>query len=871
MKRQVQFLISAVLFLGVGWGVGLAQVTTSITSDGTMGTTVTPAGSVYTITGGTRPGAGTNLFHSFGDFSVATGNTANFFNDTGLPTTNILSRVTGGNPSNIFGTIMTTDFGGANLWLINPAGVIFGPTASLDVGGSFHASTADYIRFSDNTRFTAMPGPQDALLTSASPAAFGFLNASPADITLDHSALAVPSGQTLSLVGGDVTMTGGTLSAPGGRVNVASVASRGEVLLPNLDYGPNINGQSFTQFGAIRLSDDATLDASDNAGGTVLIKGGRLVMTGASVLADTVTGNMTTGVVVEVANDVTLRNLSFLQSGTTGSGRSGDVNVTASSVNVSGLSAIVTSTGGAGQAGDVNITSTGAVTVTGAAFGTPSQITSQSNSGGETGSVHVTAGSVSVDTGGTISTLNVGGGPAGDVAIAASGNVSVTSGGAIKIAGGAGASGVLSITAGGTVTVSGSAALPGDAHAISNVTNVSENGANGGIAISAASVVISGADVESEVETGGGGVTISASGPVTISGGANVRSKLIGGVVGSGADPLSISAGTLTIDQSRISTTASGDANAASLSLHANAGDLTISGGSEVIAFVTGSPTSLGQGGPITLTASGSVLVSGGSTIESSNLGTQGLAGDIAITANQVSLSEGSTISAQSLGTGNAGTIRITASDSLVMQSSSITTQTVSSDGGDISIQVGRLVQLTDSRITTSVQGGLGNGGNITIDPQFVILQNSQILAQAFGGNGGNILIVCTAACIIDPSSTVSASSTLGISGTVDIQTPVNDLSGTLAPLTGEYVSASELLQARCAARLAGGTASSFVVAGRDGLPLEPGGLLPSPLFVERQGSPRLARSLDVPGLRFGRALEASSLALVPLEMGCAS
>ena len=868
MKRQVQFLISIALLLGAGWSVGHAQVTTNITSSGlgTAASTISPSG-VVTITGGTRPGAGTNLFHSFGDFSVAAGNTANFFNDTGALTTNILSRVTGGNPSNIFGTVKTTDFGSANLWLINPAGVIFGPTASLDVGGSFHASTADYIRFSDNTRFTAMPGPQDAVLTSASPAAFGFLNASPADITLDHSVLTVPTGQTLSLVGGDITMTGGTLSAPGGRINVASVASRGEVLLPNLDYGPNINGQSFTGFGAIKLSAGATLDVSGSTGGTVLFRGGRLVMTGANVFADTVTGDVATAVDVEVENDVTLQSLSFIHSGTTGSGRSGDVDVTAGSVKISGLSAIATSTSGTGQAGDVNITSTGAVTVTGAAFGTPSQITSQSNSGGTTGSVHVTAASVSIDSGGLIGSSNSDG-PAGDVTIEVGGNVSVTSGGAIEIGGDTGTSGAITITAGGTMTVSGSAALPGDAHAISHVRNASENGANGGISISATNVVIAGADVMNEVATGGGGVTIAATGPVTISGGANVDSKLFGGTLGSGAEPLQITAGAISIDGSFISTTASGDANAAALSLHANAGDLTISGGSEVRAFVTGLPTSLGQGGPIDLTASGSVLVSGGSTIGSTNFGTQGLAGDIAITANQVSLSEGATISAQSLGTGNAGNISITAGDSLVMQNGSISTATTQSDGGNITLQVGRLVQLADSQITTSVQGGLGNGGNITIDPQFVILQNSQILAQAFGGNGGNILIVCTAACIIDPSSTISASSTLGISGTVDIQTPVNNLSDTLAPLTGEYVSASAMLQARCAARF---NQSSLVLAGRDGVPLEPGGLLPSPLFVESHSSARLARALSVPDLRVEGTWGDSSLAIMSLGPACAS
>ena len=89
----------------------------------------------YNITGGTRPGGGTNLFHSFGNFNVPNKNVANFLNDSGLATSNILGRVTGGNISNIFGTIQTTGFGSANLFLMNPAGFLFGPNATVNVGG----------------------------------------------------------------------------------------------------------------------------------------------------------------------------------------------------------------------------------------------------------------------------------------------------------------------------------------------------------------------------------------------------------------------------------------------------------------------------------------------------------------------------------------------------------------------------------------------------------------------------------------------------------------------------------------------------------------------------------------------------------------
>ena len=148
----------------------LAQATTAITPTigaGSLGTTVTQAGNTFQITGGTRPSNGPNLFHSFGEFGVPTNHLANFLNDTALPTTNILGRVTGGNPSNILGTIQTTGFGSANLFLMNPAGIVFGPSASLNVGGSASFTTADYLRFADGAKFNAVPGPQDASISSA--------------------------------------------------------------------------------------------------------------------------------------------------------------------------------------------------------------------------------------------------------------------------------------------------------------------------------------------------------------------------------------------------------------------------------------------------------------------------------------------------------------------------------------------------------------------------------------------------------------------------------------------------------------------------------------------------------------------------------
>jgi hypothetical protein len=219
--------------------------------------------------------------------------------------------------------------------------------------------------------------------------------------------------------------------------------------------------------------------------------------------------------------------------------------------------------------------------------------------------------------------------------------------------------------------------------------------------------------------------------------------------------------------------------------------------------------------------------------------------GDIQVAAPHIELRDGGTISTNSGGDGAAGSIVIQAGETFRSRNGRVRTQTLGSGGGTITLQAGRLVQLRDSELTTSVRGGAGDAGNLTLDAPFVVAEGNQISANAFGGMGGNIRL-SSEVFLADAASRVDASSTLGINGMVDIRAPVTSLGGTLAPLPQAFVNVAALLPAQCAARLRGGKASSLVLGGRDGLPADPGGVLPSPLVIEE----RLAADPALTGMR---------------------
>jgi filamentous hemagglutinin family protein len=838
----------------------LAQVSPAITptiGTGNLGTIVTPNGNVYTITGGTRPQNGPNLFHSFGTFNVPANNMANFHNDTALPTTNILGRVTGGNVSLIFGTIQTSGFGNANLFLMNPAGFLFGPTATLNVGGMVTFTSADYLRFSDNARFNAAPNmTANEVLSMAPVAAFGFLGSNPGAITIQGSKLTVATGQGISLIGGNITIENGklengttqtaVLSAPNGQINLASVASPGELLIGTLERGPNINGQSFGALGTTQILQKSVINTTGAGGGAVLIRSGRFVIDDSSISTNT-TGLATgKGIDIQTTQDLAIQNGSSLEAfvfeDSTG-GNGGDVRLRGNSVLIQD-SELLTGTEGAGNAGKIVVQTDNNLEIVNSTL-----FTSSFFAPGHAGNIELTSthGDISITTEFPLVTSQTGqgSGNTGNIIVTArEGDVLLADGGQLFTASrSTGAGGRIEITAknltlidasmsddnlsspkpgGITITLSDTLRLQ-DGSVIAPVSRSRVGAPAADFTISAENVAVTeGSRLSSETfRAGQGGHLNIFTDNLQLTDGGQIRS-------GSTIQPVppapaieipSGAGGTITIQ---------GFAGPAS--------SMVIDGAGSGI-FTTAEGT--GAGGNTNISAQTVTIQNGGAiSASTSGIASSATGGNITISSVQSTiLNNGGSITASSTGPGNAGNITIDAGQQFTSTNSSVTTQATQASGGNITVIATDMVRLTNSQLNASVEGSETTvGGNITIDPQAVILQNSQIVAQATQGQGGNIAITTQSLLTDGGISLIDASSQFGISGTVNIQSPTGQMAGRLVALPKNPLIATSLFSQRCAA-LTGGQFSSFVVAGRYGVPPEPGGWLASSFTLDGPSS----------------------------------
>lgn len=345
---------------------------------------VTTQDNIRTIEGGTR--AGNNLFHSFEQFSVPAGTTASFNNAAEIQ--NIISRVTGKSFSNIDGTINA--YGSANLFLINPNGIIFGPNASLNIGGSFVASTASSLNFADGTKFSATNPQTTPLLTvnvpiglQFGPTAAPIRNQSQASLNgatnffNRPAGLQVPIGKTLALIGGDVTLLGGSLLAKSGRIELGSVAGNSFVSLNPTNQGWTMGYEGVQTFQNIRLTLGTTNGSripsivdvyGKDGGGSIQVQGKTVELSGhiVTLLAGT-TGVGDSGNFTITTEKLIVRDGAQLLNATSGEGAGGNLTVNASeSVELIGSytdpntrmsypSLLSSSTFAAGKAGDLII------------------------------------------------------------------------------------------------------------------------------------------------------------------------------------------------------------------------------------------------------------------------------------------------------------------------------------------------------------------------------------------------------------------------------------------------------------------------------------------------------------------------------------
>ncbi|MFN6569099.1 filamentous hemagglutinin N-terminal domain-containing protein [Dendronalium sp. ChiSLP03b] len=395
-----------VWFKSLGFAVGGAialsinSAVAQIDPDATLpnNSQVTTQYNIRIIEGGTQ--SGSNLFHSFKEFSLPTGSTAEFKNAADIQ--NIISRVTGKSISNIDGILKT--HGTANLFLINPNGVIFGSNASLDIGGSFVASTASSLNFADGTKFSAIDPQTTPLLSVSVPIGLQF-GATAAPIRNQSQArvsgisnpvgLQVKPNTTLALVGGDITLEGGNLTAASGRIELGSVAANSLVSLKPINQGWILGYENVHNFQNIQLiwrtvngvNIPSQVDANnrDGNGGNIQVRGNTVELKGYPVR---------------------------LRTQTTGAKDGGDLTINARKLIVRDGAAVSTATRGQGNGGKLIVNTSETVEVFGSFTDpdgviTPSSLFSSTAVAGKAGDITINTGKLRIQDGGQIATDSI--------------------------------------------------------------------------------------------------------------------------------------------------------------------------------------------------------------------------------------------------------------------------------------------------------------------------------------------------------------------------------------------------------------------------------------------------------------------------------
>jgi filamentous hemagglutinin family protein len=432
-----------------------------IAPDDTLGDESSVVKPIAPLTNQIEGGAirGTNLFHSFEQFSVPTNGEAYFNNDLSIQ--NIITRVTGSSASSIDGLIKTN--GTANLFLINPNGIIFGPNSSLNIGGSFLASTAITLNFADGNQFTATASQTIPLLTVSVPIGLQFgetaasiLNQSQAsqDLVTNNISrpfgLQVQPGKTLALVGGDVLLEGGNLTTEGGRIELGSVAGNSLVRLFPTEKGWALSYEGVQNFQNIELKPRTTnkaripssVDASGEDGGDIQLQGSFVRLTGGSEIFDATGGGQPGNLTVTASDSVQLIGRStLLTTETSGTGDAGDLTINTGQLIIQDGAQVRTSTSGRGSGGQLTVNASGSVKLIGSfQFNNrqiPSSLTSSTAADGQAGDLMINTRRLIIQDGAKVSTNSAQRIVAGEIKLATGqgGNLTVTASDSVELIG----------------------------------------------------------------------------------------------------------------------------------------------------------------------------------------------------------------------------------------------------------------------------------------------------------------------------------------------------------------------------------------------------------------------------------------------------
>jgi len=836
----IQFIISLCILL-CNLSVKADQIKAdrkcSIIADDTLGTLIKTDDNNFTIHGGKVKGS--NLFHSFDQFNLYKGETAIFnISDSGPDIKNIISRVTGNESSWINGTIKS-DIQNINMYLLNPLGVFFGSNAAINISGAFHVSTSDFLRMQNNDDFFSKPIKGESL-TSSPPIAFGFESNDIHSISLENVKL---SCGTISLIAGKIEMDSSELKSDEGRINIVSITSKGIINLSENDIEMFISESD----GNISLY-NSTIDISGKESGNLFIRGGQFYMENSRINAKT-NGNSSNVEIITSEYVKLLKRSDIVTRAIFTDKKAGDITIRSEDVFLYEGSSIQSESINGYGGGNIKIKANESFILKDHfSLILASAVGPQGNQA-DGGNIIIEAKNISLIDGGginsTIDTIGQGGnvelyalesiqfhgidnkgfastiytstksqknnlGNAGNIIINANNVLFKDGGGVIASTKGTGNGGIIDITAK-KISIDGTNPhgenIDGIATSINSRTESSDESAgNGG-------------DIKIDTEilsiTGGARITTSSFGSGD-SGNININSN----------DMVYVSGNDLNAEyQEPLQSQIDYQKNIPSYSKKES-----ISG---IYSQSESRFENPGDAGEISITAE-SIQLDNTGLLTTSTFG-RGNAGNINLIISKLNMNNESSVASESKAEnsgGYAGSINIDSDNEItLLNHSTITTEAVNTEipeltdqeilnkdknNGKINIQAKNQICLINSQISSSVLGGLGNGGNIDIDPKLVILNHSQIIANAYQGNGGNINIVADH-FVKSSDSIISASSEFGLDGSTDIKA-VNFDAESISSLPVDYLNTDTLEKNNCSKHIKNNK-SNFIVNGYSATP----------------------------------------------------